>query len=75
MNLGLGNKNGLRVVSGDIDVVGITATRIRGAVSVRLGEQRREVNCGAGRRFDKLDVFAMAATDELVNGVVDFGDV
>lgn len=75
MKLLLGKFDGLRALARDEDVCRVTATCSRRAVSVHLGERRREVDGSASRRLNELDVLSVAAAHELVNRQVKLGGI
>lgn len=64
----LGLRNGLGSLSSDEDLIRIAAQGTRGAVTIRVGEARREVDSSVGGRLDVLDVLPVSATKQRLQG-------
>lgn len=63
------------VVTSDEDLVIPPSTRPGWSITVDSLERGWKVDCCIGNRFDEPDIFASSATDDMVEGVLEFQQV
>lgn len=71
----LGGSDSLGSITRNKDIARITTARFGGAVTMRLGEERREVNSRAGGGFNELDVLPMTPADDLMKRLINLDRV